>query len=373
MPLRLLVLAASALLVACAPVSAGERAESASTGPIVLDDMGSIMFGGQITRHEGGDTFHGDYGYAQYFVPAEARSFPLIMWHGFGQSGKTWETTPDGREGFWQIFTRRGWPVYIVDQPRRGRAARTNASEGSASHRLAGADEVESGRWSNFRMGTWAPPAPPDYFPGLAFPTDPDAIAQFMAQQVPNTGPEPFPDAAHRRFMGEAMADLLRRAGPAILFTHSHSGQYGWEAAIAAPEQVKAIVAFEPGEFAFPEDEPPADIPSPHDQLRGYLAPQFVAPADFAKLTRFPILILFGDNIASEPSTDYGRELWRLARLRAEQFVEAVNRHGGDARILDLPAAGLRGNTHFIMSDTNNVAVADLVSAFLDEKGLDGR
>ncbi len=42
------------------------------------------------------------------------------MWHGFGEFGKTWETTPDGREGYQTIFLRRRFSVYLIDQPRRG-------------------------------------------------------------------------------------------------------------------------------------------------------------------------------------------------------------------------------------------------------------
>src|SRR3954453_23328786 len=34
----------------------------------------------------------------------DPRKLPLVMWHGWGQSAKTWETTPDGREGFQNIF-----------------------------------------------------------------------------------------------------------------------------------------------------------------------------------------------------------------------------------------------------------------------------
>ena len=55
--------------------------------------------------------------------------------------------------------------------------------------------------------------------------------------------------------------------------------------------------------------------------------------------------------------------------LRGNQH--AVNRHGGDARLVHLPELGIRGNTHFPMSDLNNVQIADLVSAFLAEKKLD--
>jgi hypothetical protein len=31
----------------------------------------------------------------------------------------------------------------------------------------------------------------------------------------------------------------------------------------------------------------------------------------------------------------------------------------------------VRGNTHFLMSDLNNIQIADLVSQFLAEKNLD--
>jgi hypothetical protein len=47
-----------------------------------------------------------------YQLPAKARQLPLVMWHGIGQFSKTWETTPDGREGYQNIFLRRGFGVY---------------------------------------------------------------------------------------------------------------------------------------------------------------------------------------------------------------------------------------------------------------------
>ena len=48
-----------------------------------------------------------------------------------------------------------------------------------------------------------------------------------------------------------------------------------------------------------------------------------------------------------------------------------MNKHGGDATLVELPAVGIRGNTHFPMSDLNNVQIADLLSKFLADKGLD--
>ena len=75
-----------------------------------------------------GQTLHGDHAYVFYQVPVNARQLPLVMWHGHGQSAKTWETTPDGREGFQTLFLRRKFSVYLLDQPRRGRAARSTQS-----------------------------------------------------------------------------------------------------------------------------------------------------------------------------------------------------------------------------------------------------
>jgi hypothetical protein len=55
----------------------------------------------------------------------------------------------------------------------------------------------------------------------------------------------------------------------------------------------------------------------------------------------------------------------------ARQWADAINRHGGDARVVHLPEIGIRGNTHFPFSDLNNVQIADLMSQFLAEKYLD--
>ena len=38
-----------------------------------------------------------------------------------------------------------------------------------------------------------------------------------------------------------------------------------------------------------------------------------------------------------------------------------------------LPDIGITGNTHFPMSDLNNQEIADLLSTYLRNKGLDGR
>ncbi|WP_204245111.1 hypothetical protein [Cloacibacillus sp. An23] len=138
----------------------------AGDGPIVLRTMGSLFFGGTVTKLDNGETFHGDHGYAQFFIPMEARDYPLIMWHGIGQSGRSYESTPDGREGFMAIMPRRGWASYIIDQPRRGRAGRTLApNTGSDIETVL----YESSVWDAFRNGVWdrANGKAPYFFPGV--------------------------------------------------------------------------------------------------------------------------------------------------------------------------------------------------------------
>jgi hypothetical protein len=101
---------------------------------MIIREQGSFAVGGSVISNPGtfnpynqtpeGQTFHGDHAYVFYQIPDKARKYPLVMWHGIGQFSKTWETTPDGREGFQNIFLRRRFPVYLIDQPRRGNAAR---------------------------------------------------------------------------------------------------------------------------------------------------------------------------------------------------------------------------------------------------------
>ena len=347
-------LAMAALLGGCGSLPSG------GTQPLVIRSQGSFSVGGTVRTTPGtydnntptsaGQSFHGDHLYAFYQVPQHPKPMPIIMLHGAFQSARSWETTADGREGFQTIFLRRGFPVYLVDQPRRGRAG--NSSVGATTEPTPN-DQLF---FDQFRLGKW-----PGYFSNVQFDRRPETLNQFLRSVTPNTGPY---DAG---VISEAMAALFTKVGPAILFTHSQGGGPGWLTAIKNPN-VKAVVAFEPGSgFIFPEGELPPAMPS----AAGTLAPEAVSPADFQKLTRIPIVIFYGDNFPTEPTAERGQDNWRVRLAMARLWVEAVNRHGGDARLVHLPDIGVRGNTHFLMSDLNNVQIADLVSAFLVQKKLD--
>ncbi|MEE4601865.1 MAG: alpha/beta fold hydrolase [Desulfobacteraceae bacterium] len=342
-------------LTACAVTQRSGKLE-----PMVIQQQGSFAVGGTVLTNKGtfdpvkmspeGQTLHGDHLYTFYQVPANARKFPLVMWHGYGQSAKTWETTPDGREGFQNIFLRRGYGVYLIDQPRRGRAGRSTQP-------VTLTPTPDEQRWFNiFRVGIW-----PEYFSGIQFAQDPESLEQYFRQMTPDTGPIDI------EVNSDAVAALFAKIGPGILITHSHSGGMGWQTVLKSPN-ISAVVSYEPGSgFIFFEDEVPEAMPS----SAGTLNASGVPMADFIKLTKIPIVIYYGDNIPEQPSENPGQDNWRVRLAMAKLWADAVNRHGGDATVVHLPEIGIHGNTHFPFSDLNNLEIADLMSGWLSMKGLD--
>jgi hypothetical protein len=348
--------------------ASAQQATNSKPEPLMIQEQGSFAVGGSVITAPGtfdpirqgaynpagtdpaGQTLHGDHTYVFYQVPVNARKLPLVFWHGHGQSGKTWETTPDGREGFQNIFLRRRFPVYLIDQSRRGRAAR------STKPITITATPDEQLWFGIFRLGAW-----PNFYPGVQFSRDPEALNQFFRQMVPNTGPY---DA---QVNIAAVSALFDKIGPGILVTHSASGASGWHTAIRN-RNVRAIVSYEPGgDFPFPEGEAAPPITLGTRVIR----PPAVPLSEFMQLTKIPIIIYYGDNIPDKPSANPGQEQWRIFLGMARKWRDAVNRHGGDVTLVHLPDIGIRGNTHFLMSDTNNLQIADQMSKFLSEKKLD--
>lgn len=353
-PLLALV-AACLLLAACSkPVITGQ------SDVMPIRDQGSFAVGGSVVAAPGtyaafsrgpeGQTLHGDHAYVFYQIPEHPRKLPMVLWHGFGQFSKTWESTPDGREGYQNIFLRRNFSVYVIDQPRRGNAGRTTKG-------VTVSTNPDEQFWFNmFRVGIW-----PDFFPGVQFARTPEALNQYFRQMTPDTGPIDID------VNSDAVSALFDRIGEGILVTHSHSGGMGWDA-VLKNSKIRAVASYEPGSnFIFPEGEVPAPVESEFGDLKAVGVPL----AEFMKLTRIPIVIYYGDNIPEEPSEDLGRDQWRIRLTMARKWTESVNRHGGDAVVVHLPEVGVYGNTHFPFSDLNNLEVADLLSAWLKEKGLD--
>lgn len=322
---------------------------------LIIKEQGAFSAGGTVITSEGtfdplkpwyepqgGQTRHGDHADVLYQMPANSKINSMVFLHGYGQSRRCWQTTADGREGFADIFLRKGYSIYLVDQPGRGDAGQT-------THPIQVSVAPDDQTWfTQFRIGLY-----PDFYEGVQFPKEQQSLDLFLRMMTPNTG------NVNEATIVDAMSAVFDRSGNGILFTHSAGGAPGWKTAIRN-SHVKAIVAIEPGGFCFPEGEAP----------EGNRGGKGVPMDEFLKLTKIPIIVYFGDYIPTKETPAYSQNFWRNVLATARKWAEVVNAHGGDVTIVHLPEIGIKGNTHFLMSDLNNKEIAEQVSNWLKEKHL---
>lgn len=304
-------------------------------GPLTIARQGSFFVGGREVKSDtlstlpafaASGTITVDQMYVRYQVPAGDLKVPITLIHGCCLTGKTWETTPDGRMGWDEYFVRHGHPTYVVDQVWRGRSATDISAINAVKTAKAQADALPTmfaagheGAWAIFRFGKEYPQT----MPGMRYPIA--AQAEFWKQMVPDSVaslPTPNPTVP-------ALSELAQKIGGTVLMSHSQSGIYPFQAASLSRAGIAAIVSIEPGA-----------CPAPTDDLKPYVG--------------LPILVLFGDYVDEFP-----RWAPRLANCRA--FVTAANAAGARAQVLVLPEIGIKGNTHMLMQDDNSLDIADIL------------
>jgi pimeloyl-ACP methyl ester carboxylesterase len=343
------------LAVAIAVPSAAQNKNSTANRrddlkkPLVIASQGSFFVGGESKAlppppavpggppaGTGGGEVTVNQMYVQYQIPGTGNSHvPVVMVHGCCLSSKTWETTPDGRMGWNEYFVRRGRAVYLADQSSRGRsgfdASTINAVKAGsvppsqlpnvlfASHQVA---------WTVFRFG----PAFGKAFPDGQFPVE--AVDELYKQMIPDlnsTLPNPNPTLKN-------MAALAVRLKGAVLIGHSESGFFPEQAALTDPSGIKGMISIE--------------MPCP--ALTG---------AQIATLAKIPTLVMFGDHLADVQG---GPANWNASYDGCQKFVQQVKEAGGDAEMMYLPKLGIKGNSHMLMQDRNNLDLADLLLNWID-------
>jgi len=318
--------------------------------PIQLKDMGSFHVGGrdvtisgkpvkEVVFTPGGPPARIDPNgvylveqmYVQYFIPQDQRgAVPLLMWHGGGLTGVTYETTPDGREGWLNFFVKRGWAVYNSDAVERGRSGWAMYPEVFPGEPLF---LTKENPFERFRIGAGAgsynkDPSKMRVMPGSQFPVE--AYDNFMKQGVPRWTTTDKPIIA-------AYTELVDKVCPCVILFHSQAGQFGFKVAQARPDKVKALIAVEPAGVG--------------------------DAAAVAQLKGIPILSIYGDYIEQDSR-------WPTIRGNGIKFYDAVRAAGGNVDVVDLPKVGIEGNSHMLMMDKNNLAVAELIQDWLAKHGL---
>ncbi len=336
-----------------------EEMAAVPEGALVIARQGMFSSGGTVTEPvEGefdettnwldltraGNTAHVDHANVLYQIPANDNGNPIVYLHGYGQSRMGWMTTPDGREGWSDIFLKNGHSAFLVDQPRRGEAGSTAAmtadnidtwSEDSKEY-MPG----DQAWYTHFRIGRVAP----ERYEGSQFPEGEEAQNQFFRQMTPNTGS--YDEAVDAAALGEVMNDVYEMTGDkAIYITHSQGGRVGWSTPM---EHVSAIVAIEPG--GTPE----------------------IGSETYQKLldAEIPIVIYLGDYIDNGPQDIQSTGFWKEVKDAAFEFAEAYNADGGDCTVVDLPKEGITGNSHFMFQEMNNQEIAEHIESWLAERGL---
>jgi pimeloyl-ACP methyl ester carboxylesterase len=321
--------------------------------------------------------------YAEFQIPAvQNHRWPILMVHGFGQSGTNFTGTPDGREGWAQYFLRQGYAVYVIDQPGRGRAAYQAEIYGPPAP--PDIENVQRRFVAPARYNLWPQARLHTQWPGKAVPGDP-VFDQFYASQLPSI---PIVDATI--FNRDAIVALLEKMGPAIVMTHSQSGGFGWPVADMRPDLVKAIVALEPSGPPFFDVE---NLGAP-DWFRDAATSYRVWGPTAAPLTYAPPATAASDlAIVREEKPDApdvvrcwlqkspARQLPILQKIpilivTAEASYHAAYDHctvkfleqaGVHPTFVKLGDAGIRGNGHMLMLEKNSVDIARIIERWISD------
>ncbi|MBT9432924.1 alpha/beta fold hydrolase [Candidatus Sodalis endolongispinus] len=129
-----------------------------------------------------------------------------------------------------------------------------------------------------------------------------------------------------------AYCRLLDRVGPQIIIAHSQGAVFALRAAARRPNNVKAIVAIEPAQGGGEE-----------------------ALAALADIT---LLLVYGDNVHCDAR-------WPQIRARTDAYFDRLFARGARVDILDLPREGMARNSHMLMMELNNHAIAALIARWL--------
>jgi hypothetical protein len=328
------------------PGSAQDKRRDESKKPLTLASQGSFFVGGDTkSLPAAAAPGRGPAGppgevtvnqmYVQFQKPLNGdQHVPVVMVHGCCLSSKTWETTPDGRMGWNEYFVRKDRSVYLADQSSRARSgfdpSTINAVKAGtippaqlpnilmATHQTA---------WSVFRFG----PSYGKAFPDGQFPVE--AVDELYKQMIPDlnqTLPNPNPTLKN-------MAALAVQLKGAILMGHSESGFFPEQAALIDPSGIKGVISIE---------MPCAPLTAP--QIAG--------------LAKIPTLVMFGDHLGDVG----GFANWPQSFDSCQKFVQQLKDAGGDAEMMSLPKMGIKGNSHMLMQDRNNLQLADLILDWID-------
>jgi hypothetical protein len=368
-------------------------------GPVTIEDQGSFFVGGVTKVSDYAAVPFAAPGqqagpptpqqitigqmYVQFQIPARkvGPGWPVIMVHGSTHTGAALESTPDGREGWYPYFVRKGISTYVVDQSGRGRSGFDQSVLQEAEAKMVAGDVktaaelipnfgriTDNGAWTawfghllpagsnvtNGKLIRHGDPGDPQQGtakePHVAplFPLD--SVAEYYKQLVPNAevtlpgstcaGCTPSNLSPANTWTPLNLALLVERLGGAIVATHSQSGMMGHHMVRILKEHgkldlLKGLITIEGG-CSMPQSG--------------------LTAADFDTV---PYLSLKGDYTATSQ--------------QCQDTVDAINARRANKRgtaradYLKLDEMGMLGVTHMMMLDSRSNEIADIMIGWVNK------
>lgn len=328
------------------------HARANSNGPLVLQSQGSFFVGGQDKTSDALNTSAPGAGiitvnqmYVQFQVPVGAeRKTPVIMIHGCCLSAKSWEETPDGRMGWNEYFVRSGYSTFLPEQVTRARSGIDATILNEIALGLDGKTTKDipyiyslghEDAYTSFRFG--ATNGVP--FQGEQFPV---AYAEeFYKQLIPDMNDFLGAGSPPGLYVGpnptyNDLSQLAIELGGAVIIGHSESGFFPENAALVSTQNIRGMVSIEPGGSCTTAN--PETVPLTSAQIK--------------TLATVPTLVIFGDNLSGS---------WLTSYANCQSYAASIKAAGGDITLIHLPDIGIRGNSHMMMLDKNNLQVANVI------------
>jgi len=407
--------AAMLAVSASAATLEGQKPKKFLTKPLVIEDEGSFFVGGvpKVTTFATVPAANQSAApnqitigqmYVEFQIPAnKKRNFPpVIMVHGSTHTGACLESTPDGREGWYPYFVRKGISTYVVDQSGRGRSgfdesviheaeAMVKSGNAAAAAALLPAfgritDNTAWTQWfgsltppgSNILTGKLVQHGDPDapdknaHTPAYPFaavdrsivsrtgalgqaPAGPDnyLALEYYKQLVPNSevtlpgstcaACDPHEISPANTWTPENLATLVEKLGGAVVATHSQSGIMGHHMVRILKERghldlLKGLITIE-GSCSLPNSG--------------------LTAADFDNI---PYLALKGDYTATSEVCQKTVDTINARRAAGNGTAKAEY-----IKLGELGNPIFKGTTHMMMLGTNNLEIADVILNWSDQ------
>ena len=392
--------------------------------PLVIEDQGSFFIGGvpKVTNYASAPAPNNPNQapapsqitigqmYVQFEIPLNKKRGmpPVIMVHGSTHTAACLESTPDGREGWYPYFVRKGLSTYLVDQAGRGRsgfdesviheaAAMIRAGDVQSGLKLLPSFQriTDNGAWTAW-FGHLDPPGS-NIFTGKLIrhgdPNDPPSDAAIHGKDVFPAFPISAGDpsiAARSGALGKAPSgpdDYYALNYYKELVPNAESTLPGSICSTCEPKEIAPANTWTPMDLALLVEKLGGAVVATHSQsgimghhmvrilkerghldlLKGLITIEGscslpnsgLKPEDFDNI---PYLALKGDyTVTSEVCQTTVNQI--NARRAAGQGI-------AKADYIKLDEVGnpvFNGTTHMMMDGTNNLEVADVILNWADE------